>query len=153
MRLLTGTSLLEDLTLNAPRFSSLSELRMHRVIDNEPLSLTRDELVVNLNYHVMHLLDFLPSSSWLSQLDDGLFLTFVKLHKFMTETKILHATVDFDLTNGENTKDGIPVTAGSVIRGLLPLKTKLDLNKSAIQKFSKNINHDLHYELVWKTTK
>ncbi len=150
LRLLTGTQLLDDLALNAHRFSRLHSLKMHRVIDNESIVLTRDELVVNLNYHLMHLLDFLPSSAWLSHLDDGLFLTFVRLHAFMTESKTLHACVDFDLESGEkDAGGGGPVNAGSVIKGLLPLKFKLELNKSAIKTFSKNINHDLHYELVW----
>ena len=84
LRLLTGTRFIDELTANLSRFSSLKEVRMHRVIDNELFTLSRDDLVTNLNYHCMHLLDFLPTASWLTQLDDGLFVTFVKLHAFMT---------------------------------------------------------------------
>ena len=97
----------------------------------------------------MHLLDFLPAASWLSQLDDGFLNTFTALHSFMTASKILTAVVDFDLKSGEKTSDGIPITLGSFLRGLLPMATKLKLNVKAIQKFSKNIGHDLDYELVY----
>lgn len=149
LRLLTGTPILEELSANASRLGSLKEVRMHRVIDNAPLTLGASAFVTNLNYHVMHLLDFLPTASWLSQLDDGLFATFVKLHAFLEASGKLEANVDFDLKSGESTPDGVPVTLGSLIRRVLPMAVKLNLNVKAIKNFSKKIGHDLHYELVW----
>ena len=103
-----------------------------------------------LNYQLMHLLDFLPAASWLAQLDDGFLNTFTGLHGLLTSGNALKAKVDFDLTSGESTPDGVPVSIGSIIKRLVPMSVKRKISMKAIQRFSRNIGHSLEYSLVWQ---
>ena len=103
-----------------------------------------------LNYQLMHLLDFLPAASWLAQLDDGFLNTFTDLHGLLTSGNALKAKVDFDLTSGESTPDGVPVSIGSIIKRLVPMSVKRKISMKAIQRFSRNIGHSLEYSLVWQ---
>ena len=50
--------------------SELKELKYHRVIDNQLLSLRGEQIWVHLNYQLMHLMDFLPAMDWEHTLDD-----------------------------------------------------------------------------------
>ena len=147
LRLLTGTSLLTELHAESSRLHQLSSIQFHRyvvnlysniylvkiqslfttlcsVLDNASCTLSGENFIVQLNYQLMHLLDFLPAASWLAQLDDGFLNTFIELHGLLTRGKSLKAKVDFDLTSGESTPDGLPVTIGSIVKRLLPMSFK-----------------------------
>ena len=47
--------------LEARAFSAVT---FRRVIDNAPVRLSTEELWVQLNYQLVHLLDFLPAGDW-----------------------------------------------------------------------------------------
>jgi len=78
-----------------------------------------------------------------------LFDAFIKLHKVLTDAGKLKAKVNFDLRNGENDANGLPLTLGSFIRGILPTALSLKLSKKAIAKFSSKIGHTITYSIDW----
>jgi hypothetical protein len=47
----------------------LAGIRLHRLIDNAPITLSADELWVGLNYQLIHLIDFSPTTCWLDGAD------------------------------------------------------------------------------------
>ena len=131
------------------RLDSLQSVSFRRVIDNEPLTLKSDEFFQQLNYQLMHTLDFLPAASWLNQMDDGFMNAFISLHFILSDSKKMVCKVDYHAGSGEKTKDGIPVTVGSILRGIVPDAIIKTLARKAICKFSNAIGHDLQYEIVW----
>ncbi len=78
LRLLYNDGLLEELEQNLHRLGELKALRFHRVIDNEPLTIDADNLWINLNYHLMHFVDFMPSANWSTHRADPLLQMFEK---------------------------------------------------------------------------
>jgi len=120
------------------------------VIDNKSVTMTGSDFWIQMNYQLVHMLDFLPTASWLSQLDDSFMHSFVKLHRIMSEANLTKATVNFDLKSGEKGTDGVPVTLGGIVRGILPNSLKLMLAGKAIKGFSAKIGHDLAFELEFR---
>ena len=51
---------------NAADLSKLVGIQYHRVLDNAVIELDAESLWVQLNYQLIHLLDFLPSANWVS---------------------------------------------------------------------------------------
>ncbi len=65
VRLLAHRRLIQELLkLDSARLRQLEKISFFRVIDNQPLSLTTEQLFVQLNFQLIHLLDFLPASHW-----------------------------------------------------------------------------------------
>mmetsp|Transcript_20085 Transcript_20085/g.42048 ORF Transcript_20085/g.42048 Transcript_20085/m.42048 type:complete len:394 (-) Transcript_20085:31-1212(-) len=149
LRLILGTDVLEEMERNRGRWDGLKEIRFHRVIDNMSIVLTAEEFWTQLNYQLIHTLDFLPAASWLNQMDDSFMVAFLSLHSILSTSKKMVCKVDYLASSGEKTTDGIPLTLGSIIRGLAPNFVLKSLARKAIGKFSKAIDHDLGYELVW----
>jgi hypothetical protein len=150
LRLTLGTDLLDRLEENVGNLNTLNSITFHRVIDNKEVSMSAADFWIQMNYQLVHMLDFLPTASWLSQMDDNFLCSFIQLYRILTDGKLLEANVNFDLTSGEKGSDGIPVTLGSIFRGILPTSLKLKLAQKAIGKFSAKINHDLAYDLSFR---
>ncbi|GMH69704.1 hypothetical protein TrST_g3791 [Triparma strigata] len=150
LRLVLGTDLLEVMKAKKNELHKLKGLNCNRVIDNSPLSLNGEDFWTQMNYQLLHMLDFLPAASWLSQLDDGFMWAFIQLHEILTDSGRMACKVEFVLSSGECTPDGMPLTVGSILRGVIPDFIIKKLAQKAIGKFSKAINHDLTYELIWE---
>jgi len=131
------------------RLKSLRGIRFHRVIDNAEIELDAAALWVQLNYQVVHLLDFLPVSNWGATADAPLFQVFTALFALMTEANKLEAKIDFDLTAAEPSAAGLPVTLGGLISQVVPSGVKKNMSIKAVTKFSKKIGHSLDYTLLW----
>ncbi len=150
LRLTLGSPILKDLANNVHRLDALKSVRFHRVIDNAPMTLSADEFWVQMNYQVIHMLDFLPCASWRSQMDDNFLCAFNSLYGTMAKAGKLVAKIDFDLESGEKGADGLPITLGSTIRSLAPNFILAKLAEKALKKFSNAIGHSLEYEIVWE---
>jgi len=148
LRLLLGTDLIERLGEGTGTLRNMKELVFHRVIDNEKIVLSREDLFVQLNYQLIHLLDFLPAASWLSQLDDGFLHCFIRLHGLLNTQGALNAKVNFDLKSGESTRDGLTLTLGTLLRSVAPNTLLHKLNIKSVQRFSEKIGHSLDYLIV-----
>uniref|UniRef100_A0A7S1S7D2 Uncharacterized protein n=1 Tax=Alexandrium catenella TaxID=2925 RepID=A0A7S1S7D2_ALECA len=149
LRLLNAHTLLEELSANRERLDKLQRVSFYRVLDNEHLSMSGEDLWIALNFQVIHLLDFLPAACWASQMSEPLFQTFVELITFMQQTGRLKAHVDFDHPAGEVNVEGQPLTLGACIFRFLPSTVARKSQIKEITKYSKAIGHSLSYEIQW----
>ena len=72
LRLLLARELLPALRSACARggAAGVSSLKFHRVIDNAPIEFDAAQLFAQLNYQLIHLLDFLPVHDWRANADD-----------------------------------------------------------------------------------
>ena len=61
------------MSLDDARLRSLKQISFHRVMDNERIVMTAEDLWIHLNFQLIHLLDFIPASNWAAQMEDLLF--------------------------------------------------------------------------------
>ena len=151
LRLLLVKDLLNELmSFNVSKLATLAEIKFHRVIDNTELSLTAEDFWIHLNYQLIHLLDFLPTTNWIVQMEESsLNDAFIDLYKLLVHVNKLSTKLDFDLSSGEVSANGIPITLGSVLNGLIPASLKKSLGIKLIRTYSKKISHSLEYTLTW----
>ena len=150
LRLINSYALIEELAANAHRLDELQNMTYHRVMDNATLTLSATDLWVQLNYQLIHLLDFLPATNWGLTQSQPLFQVFTTLHDFMKTTGKIDCAVDCDMSAVEPGADGLPVTLGGLISNAVPSFVKKKISTKAIKKFSAKINHSLDYTLNWK---
>lgn len=150
LRLLYMRGLLADLTKNLGRLDMLKSIHFNRVIDNKAMSMTATELWVHLNYQVCHQLDFLPVSNWMALTSTAFLGVFIDLYNFLEASKKLVAEVKFDLTSGEKTNEGLPLTLGSLINQHVPNSLAQFLRAKQMKDNSKQIGHCLDYQLEWE---
>ena len=121
------------------------------------LTLEGDELWMHLNYHLIHLLDFMPTQHYEKfAIQDGFTRLFLRMHEFLRTQDRLWATVRLDrigqvpgmtapdqelptwehLTSSQANKDDAA-------------KVHAQLGKQ-LRAYSEAIGHDLSYELHWK---
>jgi len=150
VRLFYDQALLAELTANLHRLDDLVALHCHRVIDNEPLVLPADALWVQLNYQLMHFVDFMPPANWGARRADPLMLQFRELSDFLDRAGKRWARVDVDFPDGPALPVGERPTVVSTVAGMLPARLTLKLARKSIRKYSNAIGHSLDYELHWR---
>lgn len=84
---------------NLYRIQQLEGITFHRLIDNELISLTGPQLWVQLNYHLIHLMDFLPIADWLS--NKRALTGFAQLHCLLSDAGELGVKIDLNLSDSE----------------------------------------------------
>ena len=153
LRLLYHGALLDKLVaMDAAALRRISGLRCHRVIDNAEVELDGTNFWVMLNFQLVHLLDFLPLVSWKLHADDAFLDNFVKLLAVLQRAGKLEAKVDFNASEGKSDPDALPGRSlGSMLRGVLPSKTLLRASRDSMADFSKQIGHNLSFELLTAT--
>jgi hypothetical protein len=150
LRLLYNDGLLEELEQNLHRLGDLKALRFHRVIDNEPLTIDADNLWINLNYHLMHFVDFMPSANWSTHRSDPLLQMFEKLSNLLDRAGQRQARVEITFPAANTAPIGEVRTLFGRISDLIPPAVKLKLARNSIRKYSAMAGHDLGYQLEWK---
>lgn len=147
-----GPLRLELEAMSREALDRLTGVECHRVIDNVKIVMDADTFWTQLNYQLIHLLDFLPASSWKLHAGDAFLDNFTAMHGIVTKAGKLACRVDFDLTEGSSSKEGQPpLTLASFLRGLLPSSTQLNMARSQIGDFSAKIGHSLEYKLVFSS--
>ncbi|CAB9508954.1 expressed unknown protein [Seminavis robusta] len=119
------------------------------------LTLVGEEFWMHLNYHLIHLLDFMPTQNFDRFLNDPFVRLFVRLHEFLRKQDKLYATVRLDRLG--------QVEGMTAPNETLPtwdhLLSRLDADEVAkaheqlraqLRRYSKAIDHDLAYEILWK---
>ena len=150
LRLLVVQDLITELMqYDTNKLDTLESIQFHRVIDNSEISLDGPSFWIHLNYQLIHLLDFLPVSNWHVLIEDPTFQAFISLYQFLQHTGKQTVILDFDLTSGETSADGLPVTLGSFLNSLVPSSLKKKLGINLIRTYSKKIGHDLKYKINW----
>lgn len=149
LRLLYNNGLLEELEQNMHRLGELKALHCYRVIDNEPLTIDAENLWIDLNYHLMHFVDFMPSANWSTHQADPLLQMFEKLSSLLDRAGQRQAQVEVAFPDTKTAPVRETRTLFGRIIGLLPASVTLKLARKSIQEYSEKAGHDLAYQLDW----
>ncbi len=149
LRLLYNKQLLEELEANLHRLDRLEAMHFHRVIDNEPLTIDAENLWINLNYHLMHFVDFMPSANWSTHRADPLMQMFERLSGLLDRADQRQAQVEVAFPTAKTDPVDEERTAFGRVTGLLPASITLKLARKSIQEYSDKAGHDLNYRLDW----
>jgi len=153
LRLLVHGPLLAELcACDTDKLASLSALSFHRVLDNAPLRLTADELWEQLNYQLIHSIDFLPPAAWKrTRGGDYFFEIFAVLHALLSRVGQLHADVgwDGDASCLPMQPGARPDTWRHWLIDMLPQRVVLKLASKGIADYSAQVGHSLEYTLAY----
>lgn len=150
LRLFYDGSFLEELEENAGRLDKLDSLQLRRVIDNEPLRIDAEAMWINLNYHLMHFVDFMPAANWSIHRADPLLQMFARLSRLLDRVGQRRAKVDVSFPISAVPAIGEDRTLFGRAVGRLPASTTLKLAKKSIAEYSAAARHDLSYRLNWR---
>ncbi len=149
LRLFYEGSFLDELEANLHRLDRLETLHLHRVIDNEPLSIDAENLWINLNFHLMHFVDFMPAANWSTHRADPLLQMFRRLSDLLDRAGKREATVDVTFPTDKVDPVGEDRTLFGRISGLLPASVTIKLARKSILEYSEAAGHDLSYRIDW----
>lgn len=149
LRLLYNSEFLEELEANVHRLDKIDALHFNRVIDNEPLTIDAEALWVNLNYHLMHFVDFMPAANWPAHSADPLLQMFKRLSSLLDRAGQRQATVDVTFPTAKKAPVDEARTPFGRVVGLLPASVTLKLAKKSIVEYSDKCGHDLSYRIAW----
>lgn len=150
IRLFYDQGLLAELTANLHRLDSLEALHFHRVIDDAPLTLEAEDLWIQLNYQLMHFVDFMPSANWGFRRNDPLLLQFQALSTFLDRAGQRRARVEVSFPEAATPAVGERPTLVGRLSGALPSSLTLKLARKTIREYSSQIGHHLDYRLQWR---
>ncbi len=150
LRLFYDQALLQELDANLHRLDELEALHCHRVIDNAPLVIDAKNLWVQLNFHLMHFVDFMPAANWGVRRSDPLLQQFQTLSDFLDRAGKRQAKVDVTFPAGPSAPLGEEPTFVGRINARLPGSLTLKLARKSIRKYSALIGHSLDYRLEWR---
>jgi len=102
---------------------------------------------IQLNYQLMHLLDFLPVACWGVNWDEPIMQVFLELFAFLKSAGKVQAQVMDVQIDSEMRLDGQPTRLIDMLVRAAPSSLKRRLASSSISKFSQDIGHSLSYEL------
>eukprot|EP00932_Pfiesteria_piscicida_P006869 SRR837773.16840.p3 GENE.SRR837773.16840~~SRR837773.16840.p3 ORF type:complete len:207 (+),score=91.91 SRR837773.16840:96-623(+) len=134
LRLLLSWRLLEELTPKVGSLSKLKSIKFHRVIDNMDLEMNMEDFWVQLNYQMIHFLDFAPTADWEHGVSQTVFQGCLRLYDFLNKAGQLRAKVIIN-----------PVS----ISGVMPTLKKV-VGARVLAGYSAKIGHSLDYELCWE---
>lgn len=109
--------------------------------DNAPIYLNAEQFWLQLNYHLIHFMDFIPLQQWKERLNSSWLHAFIDLHHVLTRAGKLMAKIDFD---SEKWVKEIAATETTEQR---------ELRKAGAQflvDFSNKIGHSLEYKMKFK---
>eukprot|EP00928_Gymnodinium_smaydae_P057733 TRINITY_DN40957_c0_g1_i1.p1 TRINITY_DN40957_c0_g1~~TRINITY_DN40957_c0_g1_i1.p1 ORF type:complete len:340 (+),score=58.36 TRINITY_DN40957_c0_g1_i1:195-1214(+) len=133
LRLLLTFDLLKELESKVDSLDNLRSIKFHRVLDNKDLQLDAEEFWVHLNYQLIRFIDFLPPTDWNSQASFSIFQIFLRLRALLSRAGKLKVNIAVE-----------PVP----IKGFKATLKRFFSNR-AMRRFSKEIGHDLDYEIDW----
>jgi len=148
LRLLYDLPLRRELRSNIDRLSRLRSISLHRVIDNAPIELSAEDLFIQLNYQLVHLIDFLPVANWSRYAGESAFVLFRDLLDLLTRANRLEAKVHYE-PQTESWFDAEYDGVAALISALVPTKLSETMGARQVRKFSETIGHDMSYELNW----
>ena len=150
LRLMYDGDFLDELEANLHRLDDLETLHLNRVIDNEPLSIDAENLWINLNFHLMHFVDFMPSANWSTHRADPLLQMFRRLSDLLDKAGKREAAVDVTFPSDKVAPVREKRTVFGRVSGLLPASVTMKLAKKSIRDYSADCGHDLSYRIDWK---
>jgi hypothetical protein len=150
LRLMYEPSFFQSILDNKDNLDQLKGIRFHRVIDNQEMELNVEDLWIQLNYHLVHFVDFLPVANWQTHRSDPLIQTFIQLSEFLDAVSKRQAQVDFPIPADNFQKpNNEKLSMGSHLSNWIPASLKMTLATKSIRKFSEKIGHSLTFELLF----
>ena len=150
LRLLYAGSLREELRDRANQLDDLAGIRMYRVIDNAPIELTAEQLWVQLNYQLIHLVDFLPVANWAAHASDTSFILFRDLFDLLDRLGKREFALDYVPPSGPRRLEGEAASLGGWLATRIPVGVSEVMAAKSVRRFSERAGHDISYELIWK---
>jgi len=147
LRLLHTFELQKALMDKQGQWDQLTGITFHRVIDNKRTHITAEQLWVQLNYQLIHELDFLPMTNWCETVSSGSFQSLRSLHELLSSAGKLEAYVNLDvMCHGS---DGTCVTLREAMAAR-PAEVEAKERQGMAwfhSYFSKKVGHSLAFEL------
>ena len=151
LRLLYDLPLRAELWSHKERLDALETVQFHRVIDNAPITMSAEDFWVQLNYQMIHLIDFLPVSNWSAHANDTAFIIFRDLYAFLQESGKLAATLAYTPATGPKSVKGEAQSFGAKLVDMLPVKVSEKMAAKSVRRFSSQIGHSMDYTLTWRS--
>jgi|GEM_PF-509393 len=149
LRVLYDLPLRKELRENLSRLDSLKSIRIHRVIDNAPITLSAEDFFVQLNYQLIHLIDFLPVANWPVHSNDTSFILFRDLYDLMERAGKRVAKIEYTPASGRGSLRREPPSLGGLFTALIPNGLSEKMAARSVRTFSQRIGHSMDYQLVW----
>jgi len=149
LRLLYAGELRKELRDNLHRPNALREIRLRRVIDNEPITMSGEDLWIALNYQLIHLVDFMPVANWATHLNDTSFILLRDLFDLLERAGKREALVKYAPPGGRKPPVGEQLDVGGWLTTRIPVDLSEKMASASVKKFSARIGHDLGYSITW----
>eukprot|EP00440_Ansanella_granifera_P001404 gb/GFBE01001512.1/.p1 GENE.gb/GFBE01001512.1/~~gb/GFBE01001512.1/.p1 ORF type:complete len:331 (+),score=71.45 gb/GFBE01001512.1/:1-993(+) len=149
LRLVNSFTLMDALSSRAQDLDTLKGISFYRVIDNKPLYLSTEQLWDQLNYQLIHSLDFLPLANWAQTASKSNFQVAASLYSLMQNTRKLEAEVNLDVSC--RGKDGKQISLGQAMDACgaeVLIKERQGIawfNKYFSDKMGHNLDFELHF--------
>lgn len=150
LRLLYARRLRRELRANRHRLDAIESIRLHRVIDNARLTLSGEDLLVQLNYHLIHLVDFLPVANWSAHRGETSFILFRDLYDLLDRSGQKRVRLDYTPARGPRTLRGESLSVGGRLATRIPVRLSEVMAVRSIERYSARIGHSLDYEITWR---
>jgi len=148
LRLLADGSLLDHLAEKFDCLGKLQRLSFHRVLDNVLVTMDAEDFWIQLNYQLMHLLDFFARGLLGCQLDEPMMQIFLDLHQFLHKAGKLEAHVVQPSFNSSDAElIGQPQRWIDCVIRVMPSSMKRSLAARSIRTFSEEIGHSLDFSV------
>lgn len=149
LRLLYDAPLRAELRANLHRLGTLRSIEMRRVIDNVPLTLSADDLWEQLNYQLIHLVDFLPVANWAAHRNDTAFILFRDLAALLDAAGRRDFAMAYRPPHGAPALEGEQMSLGGWLTTKVPVTLSERMAARSVRRFSETVGHDLSYTLSW----
>lgn len=150
LRLLYGDTLRKELRANLHRLDKLDGVRFHRVIDNAPLEMSAEDFWVQLNFQLIHLVDFLPVSNWVVHANDTAFIVFRDLFDLLDRAGRMEAELDYTPARGPRSVQDEELSFITWLSSWIPNTISEKMAARSVCRFSERIGHSMDYELMWR---
>lgn len=149
LRLLYSGELRDELRENVGRADAMKEIRFHRVIDNAPITMSGEDFWIQLNYQLVHVIDFLPAANWVAHKSDTSFILFRDLYDILERAQKREAHVDYEPATGPRVLEGERASLATKLITMLPEGLVAKKAAQSIRNFSARIGHSLEYTIDW----
>ncbi|MEO6952499.1 MAG: hypothetical protein ABI321_11845 [Polyangia bacterium] len=149
LRLLYDLPLRRELRANISRLSSLKEVSFRRVIDNAPIRMSGEDFFIQLNYQLIHLVDFLPVANWPRYANDSAFILFRDLYDLLERSGNKATELAYTPPHGSRALDREEQGLGGRLTTLIPVSLSEKMAARAVRGFSERIGHGIDYSLAW----
>jgi len=149
LRLLYDLPLRRELRARVNDADVLQSISFHRVIDNAPLTMTGEDLWIQLNYQLIHLIDFLPAANWAMHANETAFILFRDLFDLLTKCGKLETKLGYSPATGAKTLVGEKSDLQSFLTTKIPIGMSEKMAAKSVRKFSERIGHDMAFNITW----